>query len=119
MIENIKEPTDRALIHAIFAKLDPVAMTVSSALIFGLGVMLLTDALVLQGSTGDLPVGPHLVFLGDYFPGYRVTWSGGFLGFAYGGIIGGVVGYFISLLWNLSHYFYLALIVSRIHYFNE
>ncbi|MCI0666633.1 MAG: hypothetical protein L0Y43_01090 [Methylococcaceae bacterium] len=119
MIENIKEPTDRAIIHAIFAKLDPVGMIISTALVFGLGLMFLTLALVVQGRSGDIPIGPHLAFLGDYLPGYRVTWSGGFLGFVYGGMIGGVVGYFISLLWNLSHYFYLALIVSRIHYFSE
>lgn len=119
MIENIKEPTDRAIIHAIFARLDPVAVVVSTALVFGLGLMFLTLALVIRGSSGEFPIGPHLTFLGDYLPGYHVTWLGGLVGFVYGGMIGGVVGCFISLLWNLSHYFYLALIVSRIHYFNE
>lgn len=119
MIENIKEPTDRALIHAIFARLDPVATVLSSALVFGVGMAFLTLALVIQGSSGDIPVGPHLALLGDYLPGFRVTWFGSFVGFLYGAVIGGLVGFFISLLWNLSHYFYLALIVSRIHYFNE
>ena len=119
MFEHIKEPKDRALIHAIFAKLDPVGMMVSTGLIFGLGLLLLTVALLLRGISGDIPVGPHLAFLGDYLPGYRVTWPGCLLGFAYGGLIGAAVGYFISIIWNLSHYFYLALIVNRIHYFNE
>ncbi len=118
-MNKVKESTDRALIYAVFAKLDLVAMIAATAVVFGLGLALLTLGLVIQGGSPDFPVGAHLGSLGFYLPGYNVTWGGCVVGGIYGAIIGAGIGLFIAVLWNLTHYLYLAAIVNRLNYFSD
>ncbi len=118
-MKEIKEPMDRALVYAVFAKLDPVAMMGATASVFCLGLVFMTASLLLQGGSPDFPVGAHLGLLGLYLPGYDVTWFGCIIGGFYAAIIGGIVGFFIALLWNLTHYLYLAAIVNRLNYFSD
>ena len=63
----------------------------------GLGLFLATAWLLVKG--GD-PVGPHLALLGNYFPGYAVTWPGAFVGLAYGALVGAVVGWSVARVYN-------------------
>ncbi len=63
----------------------------------GLGLFIATNWLVLKG--GDV-VGPHLGLLGQLFIGYRVTFVGSVIGFAYAFICGFVIGYAVASLYN-------------------
>jgi hypothetical protein len=60
-------------------------------------LFLATNWLVVKG--GDV-VGPHLALLGQYFLGYRVTFVGSLVGFAYAFVVGFVAGYGVSRIYN-------------------
>src|SRR5262249_23978857 len=45
-------------------------------------------------------VGPHLALLGQFLPGYEVTFLGSVIGLAYGFVVGFVAGYGVSALYN-------------------
>ena len=68
-----------------------------TGLVAGLGLFIATNWLVLKG--GKL-VGLHLSLLGQFFIGYRVTFLGSLIGFAYAFVCGFVVGYSIAWLYN-------------------
>jgi hypothetical protein len=71
------------------------------ALVFGVlggfGLFIMTVWLILMGGP---KVGPHLQLLSNYFPGYSVTWSGGIIGFFWGMLVGGIIGWSIGQLYN-------------------
>lgn len=66
-------------------------------LVLGLMLFVATNWLVLKGGT---TVGPHLDLLSQYFIGYRVTFWGSFVGFAYGFIVGTLSGSLIGWIYN-------------------
>jgi len=66
-------------------------------LLTGLVIFIATNWLVLKG--GD-QVGPHLRLLSQYFIGYRVTFVGSLIGFAYGFALGTLSGAFIGWVYN-------------------
>ena len=106
----MNEPSlkDRAVLSAVFAKMDAVAMAIALGMLFALGLFLTTAVLLMQSVPEGYPVGTHLSALSDYLPGYSVTWAGAFAGLLNGFVIGGVVGFVIAMFWNLSHYIALA-----------
>jgi len=57
------------------------------AVVCGLGIFIATAWLLIKGGTN---VGQHLQLLGQYFPGYKVTWAGSLVGMFYGAIVGGI-----------------------------
>jgi len=63
----------------------------------GLTIFIATNWLILKG--GDV-VGPHLALLSQFFIGYKVTFSGSLIGFAYGFITGFAIGYGVTRLYN-------------------
>jgi hypothetical protein len=63
----------------------------------GLVIFVATNWLVLKG--GDV-VGPHLGLLGQFFIGYSVTFTGSFVGAAYGFITGYASGLLIGWIYN-------------------
>src|SRR6266404_4717874 len=65
--------------------------------LFGLGVFLATNWLIVKG--GPI-VGPHLALLGQFFIGYRVTFVGSLIGFAYGFVLGFCVGCGVASAYN-------------------
>jgi hypothetical protein len=67
-------------------------------LLVGLAIFIATNWLVLKGGP---VVGPHLALLGQFFFGYRVTFLGSLVGFAYGFVCGFVGGYFLATVYNL------------------
>ena len=69
----------------------------SLGLLFGLGIFIATNWLVLKG--GEV-VGPHLQLLNQYFIGYRVSFFGSFIGFAYGFAVGTLSGSLIGWIYN-------------------
>ena len=66
-------------------------------LLAGLALFVLTNWLVIKG--GQV-VGPHLSLLGQFFIGYRVTFAGSLIGFAYAFVTGGIVAYIGATVYN-------------------
>jgi len=77
--------------------LNAKAFGLALGIICGLAIFLATNWLILKGGH---PVGPHLSLLSQYFLGYRVTFLGSLVGFAYGFAVGTISGAFISWIYN-------------------
>lgn len=75
-----------------------------TGIVAGFVIFVATNWLLLKGGTtgprGEPVIGPHLALLGQYFIGYRVTFLGSLIGFAYGFIFGFAAGYLISMMYN-------------------
>jgi len=78
-------------------RLNAQAWGVSFALLFGLGLFVATIILVLKGGPN---VGQHLSLLSVYFPGYRVTVAGAFIGFIYAFVLGYILGRLVGVAYN-------------------
>lgn len=63
-----------------------------------LGLFVATNWLVIKGGE---QVGPHLALLGQYFPGYRVSFVGSLIGLPYAFVLGYVAGRVIGGIYNL------------------
>ena len=63
----------------------------------GMGVFIATNWLVIKGGP---VVGPHLALLGQFFIGYRVTFVGSLIGFAYGFGCGFIAGSLFATIYN-------------------
>lgn len=85
------------LLQASVARLRASVMSLVFGLVGGTGLFVATLWLVVRGGS---TVGPHLGLLGNYFPGYTVTWSGCFVGFFYGALLGGTIGWALAWIYN-------------------
>lgn len=79
-------------------RLNAQAWGVSFGLLFGLALFVATIILVAKGGEN---VGQHLGLLAAYFPGYRVTVAGAFLGFVYAFFFGYLLGRIIGAVYNM------------------
>jgi hypothetical protein len=77
--------------------LNAKALGLVLGLLFGLGIFIATNWLVIKGGE---PVGAHLRLLSQYFIGYRVSFLGSFIGFAYGFAVGTLSGALIGWIYN-------------------
>ncbi len=92
-----KDQTAVEEVSRAIARIQTGVLTLVFAAICGLGLFVMTAWLVIK----DGPqVGLHLRLLGNYFPGYSVTWGGSIIGFLYGAFVGGIVGWTISTIYN-------------------
>jgi len=85
------------IIATAIARLRAGIMAIVCGLLAGSGLLVATVWLVLRGGPN---VGQHLVLLRNYLPGYSVTWSGAFLGFVYGALLGGAAGWLTAWIYN-------------------
>lgn len=85
-----------ALRHAI-QRLNARAWGVATGLLFGGGLFIATNFLVIKGGPN---VGEHLRLLAVYFPGYRVTFVGSLIGFIYAFVLGYALGRLIGSVYN-------------------
>ncbi|HEY2990315.1 MAG TPA: FAD-dependent oxidoreductase [Candidatus Binatia bacterium] len=92
----------------VFTKLDRTALGLSLGTVSAVVLFAATLLVVVKG--GDV-VGPNLQLLRHYFPGYAVTFSGSFVGLAYGFGSGFIGGWIFAALRNAALFLYLA----RIH----
>jgi hypothetical protein len=78
-------------------RLNARAWGIATGLLFGGGLFIATNVLVLKGGPS---VGQHLGLLSIYFPGYRVTFVGSLIGFVYAFVVGYAVGRVIGEVYN-------------------
>ena len=79
------------------ARLNARAWGLAVGMLMGGGLFIATLILVIKG--GPNP-GPHLSLLKVYFPGYRVTLLGSFIGFIYAFVVGYALGRLIGSVYN-------------------
>ena len=94
--------TDDKLEEIVFTRvlrLNAVVQGIVLGLLIGLVIFIATNWLVLKGG---VRVGPHLSLLNQFFIGYRVSFIGSLVGFAYGCVFGFAVGYVIAVVYNLA-----------------
>ncbi len=93
---NIVE-TDKDKLFRGVLLLNSGILGLSLGILFGLGIFIATNWLVIKG--GD-HVGSHLRLLGQFFIGYKVTFLGSFIGFVYGFAVGTLSGALIAWIYN-------------------
>jgi hypothetical protein len=98
------------LLQLTFGPLDRMALGIAVGVWAAVAVLVATLVLIIKGGT---PVGPHLRLLGQYFPGFTVTWTGSILGFGYGFLLGFSIGWTVAFLRNLVVSLHLHLIRLR------
>ncbi|MCM3874560.1 MAG: hypothetical protein ND895_28030 [Pyrinomonadaceae bacterium] len=94
-MSNDHPPIDE--VSRAIARIQTGVLTIVFALLCGFGLFLMTAWLLLRDGPN---VGAHLQLLGNYFPGYSVTWPGSVIGFLYGALVGGLVGWSIGTIYN-------------------
>ncbi|MBM3860957.1 MAG: hypothetical protein FJ395_15095 [Verrucomicrobia bacterium] len=103
------ESTEQLLQRA-FARLDAVAFGVAVGTLCGVGLFVVTAILLVKGGE---TVGQNLRLLAQYFPGYRVTWPGAFIGLGYGFLVGFVAGWLLAFVRNASLWCYLLTVKMK------
>ncbi len=87
---------EEILQHALL-RLNARAWGIAFGLLLGGGLFIATNVLVLKGGP---TVGQHLQLLSVFFPGYRVTFLGSFVGFIYAFVLGYAIGRLIGVVYN-------------------
>ena len=91
---------EKALEEVILSRIMKLNATVQglvSGIVAGFAIFIATNWLVLKGG---YVVGPHLSLLSQFFIGYRVTFFGSLIGFAYAFVVGFVLGFFVARIYN-------------------
>lgn len=88
-----RERTLESAVHRINAR----AWGIATGLVFGLGLLIATNVLVIKGGAY---VGAHLGLLATYFPGYSVTFVGSLIGFVYAFVLGYLLGLVIGTVYD-------------------
>lgn len=96
MAERLTRQEAHALRHEL-ARASEQGWGIAIGTVFGVGLWVATVTLVARG---DPNPGPHLQLLGIYFPGYRVTWMGAWIGLVYAFVLGYAVGRTIATIYN-------------------
>ncbi len=90
--ETIEDALDEAVI-----RLNGRAWGMAVGLVLGILLFAATNLLVLKGGPR---VGAHLSLLGEYFPGYSVTFAGSLVGFFYTFVAGYLLGLTVGTVYN-------------------
>jgi hypothetical protein len=88
---------ERALIEAAVARMRAGIFAVVFAMLGGTALFVATAWLLIKGGEN---VGATLGLLGNYLPGYSVTWAGSLVGLLYGAAIGGAAGWSLARIYN-------------------
>jgi hypothetical protein len=86
-----------ALVLVRVVRLNAVVAGMVTGLLAGLAVFVATNWLILMGGT---VIGPHLALLGQFFIGYRVTFTGSLVGFAWAFALGFLGGFAVVRIYN-------------------
>jgi len=96
-MHNQESPAGRSLELRIY-RMSSLVNGVVCGIVCGTVLFAMTAWLLLKG--GDV-IGPRLALLGEYLPGYTVTWPGSLVGLFYGLLLGFITGFGASWLYNL------------------
>ena len=91
---------EKALEEVVLTRILRLNATVQglvSGIVAGFVIFIATNWLVLKRG---YVVGPHLSLLSQFFIGYRVTFLGSLIGFAYGFGCGFIGGYLVARMYN-------------------
>ncbi len=114
VVEDLTTPAQHATLPApvllAFAPLHRLALGVAAGVVYGGIMFLLTEILVLKGG---YPLGPNLALFGEFFYGYTVSFTGGFVGLAWGFGIGFMLGWGFAVVHNLVIWIWLVIIRSQ------
>jgi hypothetical protein len=93
-----------SLVATQLVRVNAALFAIVAGLLGGLGLFVATNWLVLKGGPlgpdGERLVGPHLSLLGQYFIGYRVSFAGSLIGFAWAFAFCWAVAYAGARLYN-------------------
>lgn len=84
-------------VNQAIMRLNGRAWGIAMGLLFGGGLFVATNFLVLKGGAD---VGRHLRLLSVFFPGYSVTFVGSIIGFVYAFVVGYAIGRLIGSVYN-------------------
>lgn len=84
-------------IRSAVVKMHRLTLSLTFGLIGGILIFLPTAILLLKGGK---PVGPHLSLLGQFLPGYMVSWTGSAIGFCWGAFLGALLGFIFGSIYN-------------------
>ena len=103
MADNIRTPDEEKLFGAIVG-FNIKMLGLALGILMGLAIFTATNWLVIKGGhitpSGEHVVGPHLELLSQFFIGYRVSFLGSLIGFAYGFGLGTIAGSSIGWIYN-------------------
>ena len=88
---------ERRAIEAAVARLRAGILAIVFAMLCGTGLFVATAWLLIKGGEN---VGRTLGLLGNYLPGYAVSWPGSIVGLLYGAAIGGAMGWSLARIYN-------------------
>jgi hypothetical protein len=86
-----------ALIEIAVARLRAGILAAVFGMVGGAGLFVATAWLLIKGGEN---VGATLGLLGNYLPGYAVTWPGAIVGLLYGAAIGAAMGWTLARVYN-------------------
>jgi hypothetical protein len=90
----------RQMISVRIRRMHGGVLGVAAGVVLGLALFAMTNILVIKGPIDGHPVGSHLALLGQFFPGYEVTFLGSWIGFAYGFLVGFLLMYLGAWVYN-------------------
>jgi protoporphyrinogen oxidase len=111
--ENEEELEVQEAMDLIFAKMHRLGAATALGVLGALGIFLVTLVLLLKGAPGAGPVGPNLALLGQFAPGYSVSYGGALIGGLYGFAYGFVAGWFVAAGRNLLMFLSWVIIQRR------
>ncbi|HET9334317.1 MAG TPA: hypothetical protein VFQ21_12135 [Gemmatimonadota bacterium] len=85
------------LIETAVARLRAGILAIVFGMVGGAGLFVATAWLLVKGGEN---VGATLGLLGNYLPGYAVTWPGAVVGLLYGAAIGAAMGWTLARVYN-------------------
>jgi hypothetical protein len=85
------------LIETAVARLRAGILAIVFGMVGGAGLFVATAWLLIKGGVN---VGVTLGLLGNYLPGYSVTWPGAVVGLLYGAAIGAAMGWTLARVYN-------------------
>ncbi len=102
-MENIKSSEEGKLFSGI-VRFNSKVLGLVIGFLMGMAIFIMTNWLIIKGGhiddSGKYVVGPHLQLLSQFFIGYRVSFAGSLIGFAYGFMVGGFSGIWIGWIYN-------------------
>jgi hypothetical protein len=90
-------PSEEQQLESALLRLNARAWGIATGLLFGVGLFLATNILVIKGGEN---IGQHLRLLRVFFPGYSVSFLGSLIGVVYAFVVGYAVGRLIGAVYN-------------------